>query len=435
MNRDRQTIWLAVLLLALCCYGTPVLAAEEEPYFFPFVNPYAATVMETPQAFQAEVPTEVPVRNFSVQPYPQRTIPPVFWYLDGLPCTLAAQPQRAPLIFIVAGTGARYNSPKMLNLQRVFYKAGFHVISLSSPTTVEFIVTASAAMMPGNLPDDAQDLYRVMQLAWEKVKGDIEVSRFNLTGYSLGAIQSAFVAQLDEREKAFDFNKVLLVNPPASLYSSVSRLDQMLLADVPGGAGRVDLFVHNVMSKLADTMEDSETPELSSEYIYRAARRFPPREDFLKTLVGLAFRLDSSNLMFATDVMHGGGFVVPAGTPLTSSTSLQGYFSTYFDTGFVDYFHEYFFPYWQQREPGLSEPQLIARLSLKEIAPYLQQAANIGLLHNEDDIILAPGEIDTLREIFGTRAKIYPTGGHCGNLNHPVVVRFMTDFFQQEDAR
>ncbi|MDT8444912.1 MAG: alpha/beta hydrolase [Desulfuromonadales bacterium] len=433
MSNNRRTAWFTVMALFILCWGMPASATEEEPYFFPFVNPYAATVMETPQAFQAEFPPRVPVREFSIQPFPQREIPQVFWYLDKLTCSLVAQKGRAPLVFIIAGTGARHNSPKMLNLQRIFFKAGFHIISISSPTTVDFVVTASASMMPGNLQADAQDLYRVMLLAWGQVKNDIEVSRFALTGYSLGAIQAAFVAQIDDREKVFNFKKVLLINPPANLYRSVSRLDQLLLADVPGGTKRIDQYVHNVMSKLAETREDLGTPELSSEYLYRASRRFPPREDFLKTLVGLAFRLDSTSMMFAADSMHGGGFVIPKGTRITNSTSLSGYFSTYFDTGFVDYFDQYFSPYWQQQEPGLTEQQLIDRLSLKQIAPYLKSATQISLIHNEDDIILAPGDLDELLGIFGGRAQIYPTGGHCGNMNHPVVVRYITRLFQQEE--
>ena len=39
-------------------------------------------------------------------------------------------------------------------------------------------------------------------------------------------------------------------------------------------------------------------------------------------------------------------------------------------------------------------------------------------MHNEDDLILLPGEIDFFSETFGSRAKIYPYGGHCGNMAH-----------------
>jgi pimeloyl-ACP methyl ester carboxylesterase len=74
-----------------------------------------------------------------------------------------------------------------------------------------------------------------MRLAYEQVADRIEVSQFHLTGYSLGAWQAAFVAQLDEQEKVFGFGKVLLVNPPVSLYSSIRILDDLLDKNIPGG--------------------------------------------------------------------------------------------------------------------------------------------------------------------------------------------------------
>jgi len=51
-----------------------------------------------------------------------------------------------------------------------------------------------------------------MENAWNKVKGDIEVSEFYLGGYSLGGTQAAFVAKIDEERRIFNFRKVIMVN-------------------------------------------------------------------------------------------------------------------------------------------------------------------------------------------------------------------------------
>ena len=51
-------------------------------------------------------------------------------------------------------------------------------------------------------------------------------------------------------------------------------------------------------------------------------------------------------------------------------------------------------------------------------------------MHNADDIILADGELDYLVGVFGARAKIYPDGGHCGNMAHRDNVAFMVDYFK-----
>ena len=271
-----------------------------------------------------------------------------------------------------------------------------------------------------------------MELAWQKVQDDIDVSAFYLTGYSLGGIQSAFVSMLDEDKKVFNFKRVLLINPPVNLFNSVSILDEMLVENVPGGLENFDKFVQEVMKKFAEVSEKLGYVEFSSAYFYRVYKRYPFREDVLATLIGFAFRLSSSSLIFAADVMNGGGYVVPKNAGISNSTSLTPYAMVLFRTGFTDYFHEYFYPYFREREPGLAEQELIDRLSLKSIESYLRDTEKIGLMTNEDDIILAPGEIEYLEGVFGKRARIYPTGGHCGNMNHPVNVVDMVKFFKRE---
>ena len=89
-----------------------------------------------------------------------------------------------------------------MTLMKAFYQAGYHVVTLPSPTHPNFIISASHSHVPGDLTEDAADLYWVMEHVWNKVKGDIEVSDFYLGGYSLGGTQAAFVAKLDEEQKA-----------------------------------------------------------------------------------------------------------------------------------------------------------------------------------------------------------------------------------------
>ena len=97
---------------------------------------------------------------------------------------------------------------------------------------------------------------------------------------------------------------------------------------------------------------------------------------------------------------------------------------------FEDYLNELFYPYFKARDPGLTLDALIEEASLDRIEDYLVASPKIGLMTNEDDIILAPGEIDYLKRVFGERAQIFPTGGHCGNLEQRHVIAHMTDFFK-----
>ncbi|MGC3645947.1 serine/threonine protein kinase, partial [Pseudomonas aeruginosa] len=76
---------------------------------------------------------------------------------------------------------------------------------------------------PGFSSDDADDLYRVIQ-AVRAQQRDLPVTDYYLTGYCLGALNAAFVSHLDESRRSFTFKKVLLLNPPVYLYTSVSNL-------------------------------------------------------------------------------------------------------------------------------------------------------------------------------------------------------------------
>jgi len=417
----------ALVLLIGCLCWTRNAPAALQAYFYPFVNPYEATVMELPEFFEVKLPERVPTRKFTLRVLPRREIPEVFWYEDGLPCSLTYQDHKAPLVFVIAGTGASHNSPRMIKLQKVLYQGGFHVISITSPSHMDFVVNASTGL-PGDSYDDARDLYRVMELAYEKVRGTIDVSDFLLSGYSLGAFNAAFVAKLDDQQKRFNFRRVLLLNPPVSLYDSVSALDLLLVENVPGGMEKFDLWFRDALVKLASMTEQMGHTELSGDFLYMAYKRLSPSEENLAALIGLTFRMSSANMIFAADVMNGGGYIIPQNAHLTATTSLTRYAIVSYRTRFEDYFNEYLFPYCRKREPQLSRQDLLDRLNLHVIESYLRNSGKIGLIHNEDDIILMPGQIDYLQGLFGDRARIFPTGGHMGNMLHPDVVSFMIEF-------
>jgi len=348
-----------------------------------------------------------------------------------LRCALAYQKQKAPLIFVIAGTGAGFNSDKMLALQSIFYQAGFHVVSISSPTHANFITSASESAAPGIMGDDARDLYRVMQKVWDQVKDDIEVSDFYLTGYSLGGSQAAFVSQLDEEQKAFNFKKVLMINPAVNLYTSAVNFDQMLENNVPGGVEQTGVFLRERLNKMAEIYKAGDFVKFDNEFLYNIYRAMPepPKDEKLAAMIGISFRISAVNMMFATDVMTKSGFVVPKELELDSNDVLDDYFRTLMRISFARYLDELLLPVAQRKNPQLTREAIIDGDSLKSIEGYLQKADKVGVLTNEDDIILTAGELAYLKQLFGPRAKVYPRGAHCGNINQREVAAYLTNYF------
>jgi predicted alpha/beta-fold hydrolase len=404
-------------------------SGAQNAYDYPLKNAYAATIIGTPNAFKASFPADITAKDLKITVFPDHKIPEVFWYQDKLRYSLAYQKKEAPLIFIIAGTGAGHNSSKMKTLQHALWGAGFHVICLSSPTHPNFMVNASTSRMPGNSTEDAIDLYRVMDLAWQAASKEIKVSNFYLTGYSLGAAESAFVSKLDEEKGLFKFKKVLMINPPVSLYNSVVLLDGMLENNIPGGTDHFDQFFGKAMNRFANYYEAHAALDFQDDFLYGMYNENNSSDSGMAALIGLSFRISSSNMLFSADVLNDAGYIKPKNLKLSRTDSLTEYMKVSGRESFVDYVDNLFFPYYSAASPGLTKEQLIKGTSLMAIEGYLKTAGKIGLLTNEDDLILAPGELDYLKRVFQSRAKIYPKGGHCGNMDHKENVSYVIDFF------
>lgn len=425
-----RVLFLYMLTSASCFISISQAQEQEAPYDYPDVSPYVATVIGTPLALQADLPKHIPIDNRELAVFLDRELPDILWYGENMRYSLVSQKKPAPLIFVIAGTGAGYHSEKMQILQRAFFQVGFHVLSLSSPTHPDFIVSASRTGVPGHLLEDSQDLYRVMRLAWLDIQHEIEVTEFFLTGYSLGAAQAAFVSQLDEEQDDFHFTKVLLINPPVSLYSSTSILDEMLANNIPGGTGKFPDFFDKVFHAFSEEFRHGEFVNFSGDFLYSAYKNRQPSDELLAALIGTSFRLSSANMIFTSDVLTNSGYIKPKNLILSATDSVTDYFKVSNRVTFLDYFREMFYPFFQARYPGITEQGLIANLSLVTLEEYLRHTTKIGLLHNADDIILAAGELDYLKNVFGARAKIYPRGGHCGNLAHRATLDFIVNFFR-----
>ena len=406
-------------------------SASTANYGYPLENPYAATILGTPNGFKAELPRfdRIPSKDYTLELADARPVPDVFWYhRQGLKYAITAQKKKSPLIIAIAGTGAGHSAAKMKLFQRAFYQAGYHVIAISSPTFTNFMVNASKTAIPGNLQEDSADLYKVMQQIL-KEHPKLEITDYNLIGYSLGASQAAFVARIDEQEKAIGFNKVMMINPPLNLFHSVKLLDNMLTANIPGGADNFNAFFTDFMKNItAYHKEHRKLAITGPDFWYAAYKDKDPSDSRMQALIGIAFRMSSSNMMFVSDVFNNLGYLVPKNTALGTTTSLLKYSKASRRLGFSQYVDEIYLPYFS-KTTGTSHDDLIAQSSLLSIKDYLQQTDKIGLMHNENDPILREGEIDTIKSLFPGRAMVYPYGGHCGNIEYKDNVAYMVDFF------
>ncbi len=405
-------------------------ASKAEIYDYPFNNPYIATIVGTPKEYRADILQNITIRTGTLEKEIGPKIPDIFWYQRGLEYSFSLQKGKAPLVFVIAGTGADHKSEKNIILLRAFYQAGFHVVGLTSPSHHSFITTASRTSVPGHMEEDSEDLYFVMQRVMNDIKGEADISSYFLTGYSLGGAHAAFISKIDEDKNAFNFDQVLLLNPPLSMYSSVSKLDRML-ENIPGGVDHFNKFFNQLVRRISKVYNRSSTVEFNETLVFDAFKDDPPRDEQLAAIIGTAFRFSAANMVFAADTMTDFGFVKSEDIKLKTSDSLQDYLRLCMRIGFTDYFHEFFFPYFKKKYPSLTRESLVNQLSLLHIESYLRGATKISLVHNRDDVILVEGDIGIFEDIFGSRAKFFPTGGHLGNLQQRETLAYIVNSFKE----
>ena len=203
------------------------------------------------------------------------------------------------------------------------------------------------------------------------------------------------------------------------------------MLNIPGGLDNFNVFYDRIINAFSDVYAHGENVDFNNDFLFQAYKyRKPTSDDPLKALIGTSFRISSENMVFTSDVMTKAGYVVPKNLVLRRHDNVRDYAKVLGHLTFLDYFRGILLPHFQDLNPQTTEADLIRQLSLRSIEDYLRTSPKFGLIHNEDDIILLPGEIDYLRGVFGDRARIFPHGGHCGNMAYPENVAAMVGFFQ-----
>jgi hypothetical protein len=185
-----------------------------------------------------------------------------------------------------------------------------------------------------------------------------------------------------------------------------------------------------MLAKFTEFYRKGDFIDINDEFLYAVYKSKLFSHDESGGLIGLSFRISLAGMIFSSDVMTNGGYVVPKNRVLTATDPLGDYFLVCIHLSFTDYFDEYFYPYFQKTRPGLTREALIDSLGLKSIEGYLKSSPKFGVITNDDDFILAPGERDYLRRLFGERTKVYPRGGHLGNLEYRDNMADFVGFFK-----
>ena len=317
----------------------------------------------------------------------------------------------------------------MVFFQRIFYDAGYSVISITSLMHSNFIINASSNRMPGMIMDDGKDIYNVMKETYKIVKDKINVSDFYVVGYSLGATESAIVSYIDETEKAFNFKRVFMINPAVDIYESAVKLDKALDIPTEGKVENLEQLINKVFNKLSDSVKNGYT-EITEELIYSMFAKDQMSDEEMGELIGLVFRLTAIDINYVTDLINNRKVYVDK--PVGKFTNMFPYFEKINFAGFEDYMYRLAYPYFNEKMGGnVSINDLLQHTKLQQIQDYLKNADKIAVVTNKDEIILGEKDFEFLENTFKERLIIYPYGGHCGNMYYKTNVDVMLKFLKE----
>ena len=408
-----------------------ILSLTAFSYNFPIDDPYSATIIGSATMMTPGVSENIPLKVYEIQIKDKKDIPDVFWYASKFKFSFSKQKnKKAPLIFVLAGTGSDYNTTRVKFMQRIFHDAGYHTIAISSQMSQQFMISASSNSVPGLLLEDNKDIYKAMRLAYNKIKDQVEVTDFYIMGYSLGGSNAAVLSYIDEKEKVFNFKRVFMVNPPVDLYNSAVKLDKYL-DDYTGGKTKgIEKLLNTTLAKVKGGLT-SEYANIGADTIYNIVKGDILSDAEKKAYIGLAFRLASTDLNFISDFMTRSHVYTKNPEKVNKYTNMKEYFKAVNFATFEDYVNKIGFPYYKKHNKDYSIEALKREASLKVIEDYLRTSPKIVAVTNADELILNEKDFAFLKDVFKNRLVIYPRGGHCGNMFYKENVDVMLKFVNE----
>lgn len=408
-----------------------ILSLTAFSYNFPIDDPYSATIIGSATMMTPGVSENIPLKVYEIQIKDKKDIPDVFWYASKFKFSFSKQKnKKAPLIFVLAGTGSDYNATRVKFMQRIFHDAGYHTIAISSQMSQQFMISASSNSVPGLLLEDNKDIYKAMKLAYNKIKDQVEVTDFYIMGYSLGGSNAAVLSYIDEKEKVFNFKRVFMVNPPVDLYNSAVKLDKYLDDYTGGKTEGIEKLLNTTLAKVKGGLT-SEYANIGADTIYNIVKGDILSDAEKKAYIGLAFRLTSTDLNFISDFMTRSHVYTKNPEKVDKYTNMKEYFKAVNFATFEDYVNKIGFPYYKKHNKDYSIEDLKREASLKVIEDYLRTSPKIAAVTNADELILNEKDFAFLKDVFKDRLVIYPKGGHCGNMFYKENVDVMLKFLNE----
>jgi ABC-type transporter lipoprotein component MlaA/pimeloyl-ACP methyl ester carboxylesterase len=334
-----------------------------------------------------------------------------------LPFNCWIQKKPAPLVFVNPGLGSHRLSMTTLSVAEYLYRNGFSVVTTTSVFHPEFMERASTAALPAHPPTDGADLL----VALTEIDRSLEKrhpGRFTkraMVGLSMGGFQALFLAANQSKlpPGLIRFDRHVAINSPVDLHHGISRIDEFHDAPLAWPAAERQNRVNNAVHKVGGLTA------------LPSAKFDAPPFDAVESryLIGLTFRYTLRDVIFSSQSRHSLGVL---GSPLSSWQREHAY-EEIMDFSYRDYVTRFVFPHFKAR--GVSQADFKRFGTLRTSGSTLRTSRDAMVITNRNDFLLPPGDLAWLQRTFGpSRLRVFPDGGHLGNLASPQVREALVGF-------
>lgn len=364
----------------------------------------------------APQPELVPLLQIDIAMPWVQPVPDVFWFNKRLRVWFSAQENPAPLAIVIAGTGSDGNTTNLSILRGALYGAGYHVLTMPSPTFPGFIVSTSSTGVAGDLMQDGRDLYAAIQRIIPNLPPKVQITDIDMLGYSLGGANAAIVKSIDAPEGKLGIRRVVMINPPVSLFNSIGRLDKMFTQNIGSGDEGIERLYQKLYVQLANLYRVSGEVQVDENFLFGAAAEVLKGDQEFSAAIALSFRMALMNMFFAGDIYAKTGVVVDPKRLPRVGDSLEETTRILRGKPFSEYFDKVFAPFYLARRTGWTAENLVSGNHLNIIADALRGNPDYYAQTNSNDLILDKAELAWLKRTLNERVKVYDHGGHLGNL-------------------
>jgi len=317
------------------------------------------------------------------------------------------------VVYIVPGLGSHRLAKTSLALAELVYKNGFSAVCVSSPFNSEFMENASTAALPAYLPVDGHDLHVALTEIDRRLNAlyPNRLGEKALMGYSMGALQSLFVAATEPTNQLplIKFDRCVAIDMPVRLQYGVSVLDDYYQAPLSWPAAERTDNLENTLLKVAAMSKSTPTPQTS----------LPFGAIESKFLLGLSFRFMLRDIIFNTQRRNNEGVL----RRRIRNFRREPVYQEILHYSFRDYFEKFATPYYQAHGLGLAASEALEKANdLRTYDTGLRLNHNIRVIVNQNDFLLDREDLAWLHATFAPeQLTVFAQGGHMGNLSNPAV--------------